>query len=223
MATERVHPFGRVLEAFENSSYKDNTYIVLFGDHGFHLGEKEAWAKQTLWEDGTRTPMIIIGPGIPEGKVCNKPVQLMDIYPTLLELTGHEADPKHEGHSLVELLSDPGTDWPYMARSSFSPGNYAIRSERYRYIHYKDGSEEFYDHRNDPNEWHNQINNPEMAEIIEKHRVVLPEKSHPIIGRGSTGHKIYDSLEVWFPTQSAVIEKQGQYLGPEPEIIDHYE
>jgi arylsulfatase A-like enzyme len=200
------HQIGKFLDALENSYYRDNTFIVLFGDHGFHLGEKEAWAKQTLWENGTRTPLIIVGPGIPQGKICAKPVQLLDIYPTLLELTGCDADPKHEGHSLVPLLQDVESDWPYMARISFGPGNYAIRSERYRYIHYDDGSEEFYDHQKDPNEWENQIHNTDLNEIINTHRAFLPEKSHPVIGAGSTGHKIYDSLKVWFQPHSALVE-----------------
>lgn len=210
---------GRIMDAYENSSFKDNTYIVLFGDNGFHLGEKEAWAKQTLWEESTRVPMIIVGPGIPAGKVCKKPVQLMDIYPTLLELTEHAADPKHEGHSFATLLSDTEADWPYMALSCFGPGNFTIRSERYRYIHYNDGSEEFYDHSNDPNEWNNQISKPELAVIINKHRAVLPEMSHPVIGSGSTGHKVFDYIESWSKTQSAsAVEKRGQLLTPEFEM-----
>jgi hypothetical protein len=104
------------------------------------------------------------------------------------------------------LLQDVESDWPHIARSSFGPGNFAIRSERYRYIHYNDGSEEFYDHRKDPHEWDNQINNEELAEIIDSHRAFLPEKSHPVIGSGSTGHKIYDSLKVWFPPNSVGVE-----------------
>ena len=192
------HQIGKVLDAYEKSSLNGNTYIVLFGDHGFHLGEKEAWAKQTLWENGTRTPLIIIGPGIPEGKICEKPVQLMDIYPTLLELTGCEADTKHEGHSLAPLLHDVETEWSHMARSSFGPGNYAIRSERYRYIHYNDGSEEFYDHSKDPNEWVNLIDEPRLDKLIKEHRAFIPAWSHPVVGSQSTGHKIYDSLNVWF-------------------------
>ena len=79
---------GKVLDALEKSNYKDNTYIVLYSDHGFHLGEKDRWAKRSLWEDSTQVPMMIIGPGIAKGKVCTKPVELLDIYPTLLELAG---------------------------------------------------------------------------------------------------------------------------------------
>ena len=129
------HQVGKLLDALDQSPDKNNTFIVLYSDHGFHLGEKERWAKRSLWEDGTRVPMIIVGPGVAKGKVCNKPVQLLDIYPTLLSLTGLKDDDQLEGHSLAGLLTDPEADWPHMARTSFGPGNYSIRSERYRYIH----------------------------------------------------------------------------------------
>jgi len=109
------HQVGKVLNALDQSPDKDNTYIVLYTDHGFHLGEKERFAKRSLWGDGTRTPMIIVGPGIPQGKKCAKPTQLLDIYPTLLELTGLKADPKLEGNSLVPLLKDPEANWPHYA------------------------------------------------------------------------------------------------------------
>ncbi len=82
-----------------------------------------------------------------------------------------------------------------MARSSFGPGNYSIRSERYRYIHYNDGSEEFYDHSGDPHEWKNLIENPELATLIKKHRAMIPENAHPILGKDSTGHKSFEASE----------------------------
>lgn len=186
---------GKVLTALENSEYKDNTYVVLFSDHGFHLGEKERFAKRSLWEDGARTPMIIIGPGIPKGKTCSQPVQLLDIYPTLLELTGLEADPMHEGHSLVPLLKNPEAEWPHMARTSFGPGNYAITSDGYRYIHYNDGSEEFYDHASDPHEWNNVVENPAYADLVSRHREHLPQSHYKILGEGSTGHLSYSASE----------------------------
>ena len=116
---------GRVIEALDEGDYGDNTYVVLFSDHGFHLGEKERFAKRSIWEDGTRVPLIIVGPNIPEGKVCAKPVQLLDIYPTLLELTNLEVDPTHEGRSLVPLLEDVEAEWLYVARSSFGPATIA--------------------------------------------------------------------------------------------------
>lgn len=186
---------GKVLSALENGEYKDNTYIILFSDHGFHLGEKERYAKRSLWEDGTRVPLIIVGPDIASGKICTKPVQLLDIYPTLLELTGLELDPAHEGHSLVPLLMNPETEWPHLARTSFGPGNYAIVSERYRFIQYVDGSEEFYDHSKDPYEWNNVVNESQYSKIIEHHRNQVPQDRYEILGENSTGHHSYTSSE----------------------------
>jgi len=186
---------GRVLDALDNGDYGDNTYVVLFSDHGFHLGEKERYAKRSLWEDGARVPLIIMGPGIPKGKIIDKPVQLLDIYPTLLDLCNLKPDPKHEGNSLVPLLNNKEAEWPHYARTCFGPGNYAIVSEQYRFIQYNDGSEEFYDHKKDPHEWHNVINNSDYAEVIEKHRRQVPMSRHSILGNGSTGHLSYEATE----------------------------
>jgi len=187
---------GRILRAVETGDYRDNTYIVLFGDHGFHLGEKGGvWGKQTLWEESTRVPLIIAGPGIPAGRVSTKPVQLLDVLPTLLELSGLPPGQPMDGRSLVSLLRNPDADWPHVARTSFGPGNVAIRSERYRYVRYKDGSEEFYDHQFDPHEWENRILDPALAPFIAAHRAQLPQTARPIVGAGSTGHKAYAAAE----------------------------
>lgn len=189
------HQVGKLLDALDNSSAKDNTLIILYSDHGFHLGEKERWAKRSLWEDGTRVPLIVAGPGVAQGKVCKKPVELLDVYPTLLELAGLNEDEKLEGNSMATLLKTPDTQWSHMARTSFGPGNYSIRSERYRFIHYNDGSEEFYDHADDAHEWKNQIGNPELATLIAEHRAHKPKQFHPILGTDSTGHKAYMASE----------------------------
>jgi arylsulfatase A-like enzyme len=186
---------GRVLDALDKGAYGDNTYVVLFSDHGFHLGEKERFAKRSLWEDGARVPLIIMGPDIPKGQVINKPVQLLDIYPTLLELCNLNPDPKHEGNSLVPLLKNKDTEWPHYSRTCFGPGNYAIISEGYRFIQYNDGSEEFYDHKIDPQEWYNVIAKPEYADVVGKHRNQVPMKRHAILGNGSTGHQSYEATE----------------------------
>tara|TARA_B100000809_G_scaffold54621_1_gene50287 strand:+ start:24341 stop:25804 length:1464 start_codon:yes stop_codon:yes gene_type:complete len=186
---------GKVLNALENGAYGDNTYIVLFSDHGFHLGEKERYAKRSLWQNGARVPMIIVGPGIASGKICTKPVQLLDLYPTLLELTGLTSDPAHEGNSLVPLLKNPKATWPHYARTSFGPGNYAIVSENYRFIQYADGSEEFYDRSKDPHEWNNAIHESKYAELIEQHRKQIPQDRYEILGKNSTGHLSYKAAE----------------------------
>jgi len=189
------HQVGRVLDALDASPYADNTIVVLFSDHGFHLGEKERWAKRSIWQDGAGVPLIIAGPGIAKGKTCAKPVQLLDLYPTLLDLSGLKADLRHEGHSLRPLLEDPSADWVHVARSSFGPGNVAIVSEQYRYIHYNDGSEELYDRQADPNEWRNLASNPEKKAVLARHRAKLPATYHPVLGKGSTGHKAYEATE----------------------------
>ncbi len=188
---------GQVLDALDASPYKDNTIVVLFSDHGFHLGEKERWAKRSLWDDGTRVPMIIVNPFAKDGenRVTKASVGLIDIYPTLLELCGLEADPIHEGHSLTPLLHDPNADWEHPAITSFGPGNHAVRTERWRYIRYNDGSEELYDHATDPHEWTNLAAQAECAEIIEKHRAMLPVDKGPILGEGSTGHLAFSASE----------------------------
>ena len=186
---------GRVLTALDNGEYADNTYVVLFSDHGFHLGEKERYAKRSLWEDGAKVPLIVVGPGIPEGKICNKPVQLLDIYPTLLELSDLAPDPKLEGNSLVPLLKNVNNEWSHYARTSFGPGNYAITSGQYRFIQYNDGSEEFYDHKTDPREWYNLITKPEYSKMIKEHRTQIPQTRHEILGEGSTGHLSFDASE----------------------------
>lgn len=186
---------GKLLRALEQSPHAENTLIVLYGDHGFHLGEKERWAKRSLWDESTRVPLIIVGPGVTKGAVCHKPVQLLDVYPTLLALTGHANDPAHEGHSLKPLIESPTAKWPHYARTSFGPGNVAIRSKRYRYIHYADGSEEFYDHADDPHEWNNRIVEPQFAGLISRHRAELPTKYHSVLGKGSTGHKSLAATE----------------------------
>ena len=120
---------------------------------------------------------------------------MLDIYPTLLELSEHAADDKLQGHSLVPLLKNPQADWPHMARCSFGPGNYAVISEFYRYIHYQDKSEEFYDLRRDKHEWNNLIGNPEYRQIIDRHRAQKPRSFHPVLGKDSTGHKALAASE----------------------------
>ncbi|MBK1879650.1 sulfatase [Pelagicoccus mobilis] len=186
---------GIVLDALERSPHKDNTIIALVSDHGFHLGEKSHWAKRTLWEDGTRVPLIFAGPGVKPELRSNRSVGLIDLYPTLLELNGLDADPKHEGLSLMPLIEDPETKWNRPIRTTFGKGNHALRNQRWRYIRYADGSEELYDHKNDPNEWDNLASNPEYSKIKRRLAKHLPTSEQPILGKGSTGHKALSATE----------------------------
>ncbi|MCR9233079.1 MAG: sulfatase [bacterium] len=165
---------GRVVDALEKNNLAENTIIVIWSDHGWHLGEKLITGKNTLWERSTRVPLIFAGPGITEGAVCSKPAELLDIYPTLVELSGLPPRTDLEGHSLVPQLKDANTPRKWPAITSHNRNNTTVRTENYRYIHYADGSEEFYDMQQDPAEWKNLIGDPNYAKLIEEHRAWLP-------------------------------------------------
>ena len=169
---------GRLLKAFENSPYAENTIVVLWGDHGWHLGEKEHWRKFALWEEATRVPLIISAPGkIAAGSVCERPVTLLDLYPTLAEYCGLPARSELEGASLVPLLKDPKAAWERPALTTHGKDNHALRSERWRYIRYADGTEELYDHQADPQEWTNLASQTEYASIKQELAAWLPKQN----------------------------------------------
>ena len=171
---------GRIMAALDASGHAHNTIIVLISDHGFHLGEKERWRKDTLWEEATRTPVIIVAPGITTpASHTNRPVSLMDIYPTLAELAGLDIPPHVEGNSLVPLLEDSRAPWEHLALTTAGFRNHSVRDERYRYTRWSDGSEELYDHYNDPHEWKNLAANKAMAGIKRKLASTLPNRSAP--------------------------------------------
>jgi arylsulfatase A-like enzyme len=157
---------GRVLDALDASPHKDNTIIVLWGDHGWHLGEKEHWRKFALWEEATRAPLIWVVPGVTQpGGVCSRPVDFMAIYPTLCDLTGVKVPAHAEGHNIRPLLESPQAEWPHPALTTYGQNNHALRSQRWRYIRYADGTEELYDHDADPYEWKNLASDPQCGEV----------------------------------------------------------
>jgi choline-sulfatase len=170
---------GRVLAALDEAGIADNTIIVLWGDHGYHLGEKGISGKNTLWDRGTRVPLIFAGPGVKGGQRCARPAELMDIYPTLVALAGLPARTDLEGLSLAPQLADASATRERPAITSHNRGNHAVRSERWRFIHYADGSEELYDMQNDPNEWTNLAGKSEHAGTVADHRKWLPEIDKP--------------------------------------------
>lgn len=146
---------GRVMQALEKTGRADNTIIVLWSDHGWHLGEKLITGKNTLWERSTRVPLVFAGPGVTKGARCSRPAELLDIFPTLLELASMPSRADLEGHSLVPQLKDASAPRPWPAITTHNQGNHAVRTEDWRYIRYADGSEELYDEKADPNEWTN--------------------------------------------------------------------
>lgn len=171
------HELGKVLEALENSQYAENTIVVLWSDHGQHLGEKKHWRKQALWEESTRVPLFFKVPGMKKAGVQSKEaVSLLDIYPTLVDLCNLPEDSKLEGNSLVPLIKKPQSSWDKPVLSTWYYKNHSVRSNDWRYIHYRDGEEELYDHQNDPGEHINLAGDPKYTDVIENLKKYLPEK-----------------------------------------------
>ena len=180
---------GRLLDALDKSQYRDNTLIVAWGDHGWHLGEKLHWRKFTLWEEATRAPLLWVVPGVtPAGAACRRTVDFMSLYPTLCDLCGLEI-PKHvEGVSLKPLLAKPDAPWDRPALTTYLYNNHSVRSERWRYIHYEDGGEELYEETKDPLEWTNVAGKAEYAPVKEELARRLPKVNKPAPA-GSRGGK----------------------------------
>ena len=160
---------GQVLAELDKSPYADNTIVVLCSDHGWHLGEKHHWRKWMPWEESTRSLLIVRAPkALGNGNVSDRTVGLIDIFPTLADLCDLEPPSDLQGESFQRLLANPEGSWKRPALTTTTEGNHSIRSDRWRYIRYKDGSEELYDHENDPNEWHNLANAPDVNGVKKK-------------------------------------------------------
>jgi arylsulfatase A-like enzyme len=195
---------GRVLAELKASGKSDNTIIVLWSDHGYHLGEKEIFGKNTLWERSARVPLIFAGPGVPGGQKVARPAELLDIYPTLIDLLNLPPRDGLEGHSLLPQIKDPAVPRPWPAITTHNQGNHAIRTERYRYIHYADGSEELYDMQADPHEFKNLAKDPAHTTTLAEHRKWLPKvdvpaapgSQHRVLTKGENGQWIWEGKPI---------------------------
>ena len=159
------HQVGRLIDCLKRTAHADNTLIVLFSDHGWHLGEKQAWGKQTGWIHSTQVPLIFCGPTIQAGALCEEPVSLLDLFPTLSEVAGF---PKTglDGVSLAHLLRNPAHITERVVKTHINSEDFVLSSKQYRYIYYGDGSEELYDVENDPREYRNLAGSPDSQKII---------------------------------------------------------
>jgi len=178
---------GEVIDSLDKSDMAEHTWIVVMSDHGWHLGEKNHVAKQTLWTRSTRVPMIIVPPkrmtDTPRGVRCDRPAELLDIYPTLVDATGLEkqdTDKHLDGMSLLPWINDPATKKDRPAITTIYAHNHSVAGDRYRYTRYADGSEELYDRKTDPHEFDNLITQvkqrPELQAAIKRLSGFIPDK-----------------------------------------------
>jgi len=197
---------GRLLDAFDASDYAKNTILVFWGDHGWHLAEKLHWHKSTLWEEATRAPLLFVVPGVTQpGGRSPRTVDFMAVYPTLVELCGLPPRPELEGRSLVPLLKKPDAPWDRPAMTSFQFGNHSVRSERWRYTRYVDGTEELYDHDKDEMEWTNLAKDPAYNDVKKDLAKWIPKTNQP------------DSKSVVLPGDK---QKKGEKLNRKGKPID---
>lgn len=170
---------GRLLDGLASSAHANNTVVVFWSDNGWHLGEKDHWHKSTLWQRATHVPLIIAGPGVRQSGVPRKQaVSLLDLYPTLTDLCQLPKRKECEGRSLLPQLRDAAAPRP-PAVIDYLPGNHAVRDERYRYIRYRDGSEELYDEHADPEDWRNLAAEPQYAKIKQDLAKWIPAQAAP--------------------------------------------
>jgi arylsulfatase A-like enzyme len=179
---------GRLLDGLDRSPYANNTAVVLWSDHGWHLGEKLHWRKFTLWEEATHNVLMMSVPGLTKaGSRCDRTVSLLDVFPTLTDVCGLSAKKECEGVSLRPLLKDPKTAWERGALTTYGRNNHAIRTEKWRYIRYSDGGEELYDRDRDPMEWKNLAADPQFAKIKQDLAKWLPRENAAEVGSRKKG------------------------------------
>ncbi len=171
---------GMILDALDSSPYANNTWIVLVGDNGYHLGQKERWGKTALWREACHVPFIIVPPktnnSLPTGKVCHTPVSLIDIYPTLVETCNLPAVENDQlaGNSLMPLLQNTELDWDKPCISTYLPGNFVAHQGKWNYIRYANGSHELYNIEDDENEFTNIADKAEYKYMVDSLAKFLP-------------------------------------------------
>lgn len=176
------HQLGRILDALDDSPLSTNTIIVLWSDHGFHIGEKENWEKFALWNQTTRVPLFIHAPGVTKGgSKTRQPATLTDLYPTLCELADLPVPEQCDGQSLVAQLNDPTASHKRTSLTSFqfygeNIPSHAVSDTRYRYIRYGNGFEELYDLQQDPHEFTNRAGDQGLSEIKVRLSRSIPDK-----------------------------------------------
>lgn len=175
---------GRILDALEAEGLRENTAIVLWGDHGWHLGDHAQWAKSTNWEKALHSPLIFSSPGMKQrGIRSDALVEFVDVYPTLVELCGLPLPEGLEGVSLEPLFENPLRTWKKGAFSQYPREGtglegYSVRTERYRLTEWRDEAgetkaTELYDYQNDPEENTNWATDENYTKVLQEMRSIL--------------------------------------------------
>jgi arylsulfatase A-like enzyme len=181
---------GVVIEALKNSKYANNTIVVLFGDHGWHLGEKLKFRKASLWKEATQLPLMIKLPGMENQQYCKRTVNLIDLYPTLIELC-NLPEKELDGESIVSLLENPDQEW-HPTVTSRGQGAHSVMSEDWHYINWGKGVEELYDLKSDPMEWNNLIRTEteEVKEVLKYLKSYYPENDAALLPKSDKNKSI---------------------------------
>ncbi len=221
---------GKVLHALDNSPYADNTWIILWSDHGWSLGQKEHWGKHDPWKASLKVPFIIVPPknntseGFMKGSSCPAPVSLLDIYPTLIDICGLPVKKELEGQSLLPLVKEPESKWNEAVVASVGRGSHSVFTKQWRYIHYFDGSEELYNLQEDPEEWTNLAGNPEYEEVKQDLSAHIPidKKYRQFVrwGRWKAVITANGDMELYDIHETFGISEQHDVAAENPEIIE---
>lgn len=176
------YEIGRLLKALDDLELRDNTIIILWGDHGWQLGEHAMWCKHCNFETSTHIPMLISAPGFKPNNRSNALVEFVDIYPSLAELVGLPIPQHCQGTSFVPLMQTPDLPWKQAAFSRWNHG-WSIRTNRYRYTEWRENGQVtdrmLYDHQQDPDENINISEETDHSALVERLSYMLNKGWEP--------------------------------------------
>ena len=204
---------GMLLDELESLEMLDDTIIILWGDHGFQLGDHTLWCKHTLFETSMHAPLIISAPGYGSGQRVNSLAEMVDIYPTLCELAGLELPPHLQGKSLVPTMKNPNAIHKKAIFGRYHAGE-TVRTERFQYSEWTNNDRMLYDHKRDPNEDINVVDDPKYSKVVEAMAAVLKKHREKIAFDESTNLDALDQPENAAPSWNRSAFNQNQTRQP---------